>query len=130
MGSKEASSKWKKTHREQVRESCRLYSQTPKGKAVRYAAKIKCRQKLRVEVLTHYGGGKLACVQCGETRMDALTIDHIQGNGRAERIKLGKHGTAFYFWLRNQGYPEGYQTLCMNCQFVKRAKNKEYYIGG
>lgn len=25
-----------------------------------------------------------------------------------------------------ENYPEGFQTLCMNCQFVKRAERNEY----
>jgi len=62
------------------------------------------RVQIKTEVLTHYGKGYLACVICGESRLACLSIDHINGGGR-------------------------YQTLCMNCQFLKsvldRAKYKE-----
>lgn len=54
----------------------------------------------------------------------ALTLDHINDNGAKERQKIfGKRdrcGTIFYIWIRRQGYPEGYQVLCMNDQWLKR----------
>ena len=80
----------------------------------------KNKDRIKTEVLTHYGQGKLACIRCGETRFPALSIDHLNNNGTEERKRPGKAGLGFYYWLKNQGYPEEYQTLCMNCQFVKR----------
>ena len=76
------------------------------------------------EILTHYGGGKLACVVCGEGRLACLSIDHINGGGTKHRKQMGG-GSAFYCWLKKQNYPKGYQTLCMNCQFVKRFERRE-----
>lgn len=77
---------------------------------------------IKKEVLTHYGNGELKCVQCGENRLGCLTIDHINGGGNKHRIKVCKsHGsTAFYRWLKKESYPLGFQTLCMNCQFLKK----------
>jgi len=87
------------------------------------------RQEKKIEVLTHYGNGKCACVQCGESRLACLSIDHINGNGaQARRENHAKVGSNFYKWLRHKGYPDGYQTLCMNCQYVKRYINNE--LGG
>jgi hypothetical protein len=78
------------------------------------------------EVLTYYGGGKLACVVCGEARLPCLSIDHIDGGGTKHRKELGISGSiGFYLYLRRQGYPEGYLTLCMNCQFIKKSQNRE-----
>ncbi|MGM2776559.1 hypothetical protein, partial [Bacillus cereus group sp. Bce015] len=50
-----------------------------------------------------------------------LSIDHIANNGAAERKSgaYGGSGTAFYLWLRKQGFPSGYQVLGMNCQVGK-----------
>ena len=62
-------------------------------------------------VLTHYGNGKLACVRCGEVRLSCLTIS---GNNK-------RRGQGLYAWLKRHEYPEDYQTLCMNCQFVKKS---------
>ena len=78
--------------------------------------------KIRKEGLTHYGNGKLACVRCGFDDIRALSIDHIGGGGKkhAREIKC-----RIVVWLRSHHYPEGYQTLCMNCQFIKKLENKE-----
>ena len=93
---------------------------------------LSIRQKkwaLKEEVLTHYGNGKYACVQCGFNDIRALSIDHIKGNGNEHRIqnKCRQGGVTFYRWLRKNGYPPEYQTLCMNCQFIKRIENMEHY---
>jgi len=88
----------------------------------------KWREALKLEILTHYGNGKCACVKCGESRMACLSIDHINGEGYRHRKELrGKDigGMNFYRWLRKNNYPAGYQTLCMNCQWVKRIENNE-----
>jgi hypothetical protein len=82
----------------------------------------------RIDILTHYGNGILACVACGENQLPCLSIDHIKGKGTQHRHQTGipKGGVNFYRWLQKQGYPEGYQTLCMNCQYIKRDLAKEY----
>ncbi len=81
----------------------------------------------KIKVLTHYGNGKCACVRCGFDNVWALSIDHIEGRGEQDRHHLGRQGGhPFYKWLMDNGYPKGYQTLCMNCQFIKRVENREY----
>ena len=82
-------------------------------------------QRLKSEVLTHYGGGELACVKCGFSDIKALSLDHISGNGAAERKKLGYRAQEVYLTLRKLNWPVGYQTLCMNCQWIKRSDNGE-----
>jgi hypothetical protein len=67
-------------------------------------------------VLTHYGNGECACVWCGFKDIRALSIDHIHDNGRAHRREIHR---SLYNWLIDNDFPEGYQTLCMNCQFIK-----------
>ena len=94
-----------------------------------YAANM-LRQKVRVErdkikVLTYYGGGSCGCVKCGESRLACLTIDHMNGRETTEHEDKKLHGKALYNWLRKNDYPQGYQTLCMNCQWVKRCENGE-----
>ncbi len=81
--------------------------------------------KLRIEVISHYGNGKCACVRCGGDDMRTLSIDHINGGGNKHRKVIGTGGAHLYSWLKNNHYPEGYQTLCMNCQFIKRLENHE-----
>ena len=90
------------------------------------------KRRLKIEVLTHYGNGKFACVICGENRFPCLSVDHIGGDGANHRTSLGwgkAGGTRIYRWLRDNDYPDGYQTLCMNCQWAKRYENKEYSKG-
>jgi transcriptional regulator with XRE-family HTH domain len=78
----------------------------------RSTAPLRLRRKK--QVLTHYGGGKLACVWCGFDDIRALSLDHIAG-------KKGKKGTgdALYKRLVEEGLPPGYQTLCLNCRYIK-----------
>jgi len=87
------------------------------------------RIEIKTEVLTHYGKGRLACVMCGESRLACLSIDHIAGGGISHRKELNAYGYRFYKKLKRDNFPKGYQTLCMNCQFVKaifdRTKSKE-----
>lgn len=85
------------------------------------------RADVKQVVLTHYGKGRCACVICGESRLACLSLDHMAGNGKQESKLLGHGGGAnFYSYLRRIDYPGGYQTLCMNCQWVKRFTNTEY----
>lgn len=70
----------------------------------------------KIKVLTHYGNGKCVCVRCSYDKLAALTIDHIYNDGYKEK----QHGHGFYRKLELSGFPSGYQTLCMNCQYVKR----------
>ncbi len=117
-----------KTHREQRRASGKRYYWAHKGEQDRagYLSDRAYRQKLKV--LAHYGsGGALACVNCGFGDIRALTIDHIGGNGNKHRKKEGVgSGAGFYYWLIKNNYPEGYQTLCMNCQFIKKVEEHEH----
>lgn len=79
------------------------------------------RAKMKIKVLTYYGNGNCSCIVCGEDRILCLSIDHINGNGCKHRRKLHKGGGVdFYHWLNRNDYPRGYQTLCMNCQFIKK----------
>jgi hypothetical protein len=85
-------------------------------KAIRY------RKNLREEVLTHYGNGKCVCVKCEFSDIRALTLDHIEAIGYERECKTSG---ALYSKLRRDHYPPGYQTLCMNCQFIKRHESHE-----
>jgi hypothetical protein len=79
------------------------------------ATSRKQRRKIRAEVLAHYGDH---CVCCGEREPDFLSLDHINGGGNKERKEVGP-GIVWYYWLRKQGYPDGLQVLCYNCNLAK-----------
>ena len=72
--------------------------------------------KLKVEVLGHYAGGPPKCACCGDSHVEFLGIDHVDGGGVKHRKKIGvSGGPSFYRWLRKNNYPSGYRVLCQNC---------------
>lgn len=82
------------------------------------------RDRLKDEVISHYCDGEIQCKSCNEQDIDILSIDHINGNGAEHRREIGlgrKCGYHFYRWLNRNNFPEGFQVLCFNCQFRKRA---------
>lgn len=78
--------------------------------------------RVRRAIFEAYGGYRCAC--CGELERKFLTLDHINNDGAADRIKIaGKRSAAgwtTYRYLYKHGFPPGYQILCMNCNFGKR----------
>jgi hypothetical protein len=76
---------------------------------------LRYRSQTRKEVLNHYGSN---CACCGRPDMGVHEIDHINGGG-TKHIKQLKSGSAFYRWLKKQGFPEGFQTLCPTCNKLK-----------
>lgn len=85
------------------------------------AIKIKTQKRRandKLNVLSHYSNGNLTCNHCPETHVEFLCIDHIHGGGNEDRKKIGG-GPTFYSWLIRNGYPEGYQVLCYNCNWLK-----------
>ena len=71
--------------------------------------------KMRAKLLAMYGE---RCALCGFCDPRALTLDHILGNGSAERAELGERGV--YMRALSVYRPDEYRTLCMNCQFIAR----------
>lgn len=75
---------------------------------------------IRIEVLSHYSKGILKCACCGEALLEFLCIDHINGDGEKHRKLIGiSAGRAFYHWLKNNNYPNGFRVLCHNCNCAK-----------
>lgn len=76
-------------------------------------------RKDKAAAFAHYGE---KCAYCGDARQLFLTIDHIHDNGAEHRRtqRSGQNrGHDIYAWLRKMNYPEGFQTLCYNCNCVK-----------
>jgi hypothetical protein len=80
------------------------------------------RFKARDAVYQAYGGYVCSC--CGETEPSFLSIDHINNDGaehkRSNNLRTGQQ---MYRWLAKNGFPKGFQVLCMNCQWGKRNNN-------
>jgi hypothetical protein len=65
----------------------------------------------RITLLKRYGG---RCACCGESRIEFLAIDHINGGGTKERRSSKPH--EYYKRLLNSALPlPGYRVLCHNC---------------
>ncbi len=80
-------------------------------------------QAVKAEVFEAYGGYVCAC--CGETEPLFLCIDHIDGGGERHRADIGvsSRGRSMYTWLKNNGFPPGFQVLCHNCNMGKHLNN-------
>ncbi len=82
------------------------------------------RLKKKQEVVTRYGGH---CVCCGETKVEFLTMDHIDGRGADHRRELSPNkatrpsgGLSFYLRLLKLDYRDpNMQVLCWNCNCTK-----------
>lgn len=77
----------------------------------------RARAKQRDRLLALYG---TVCAICGFSDRRALTLDHIQRNGNAERAQFGERRV--YAKALAEFRPDLYRTLCMNCQFVTRSE--------
>jgi hypothetical protein len=104
---------------ERARETARLWRESNPERAaeVRRAGVARYNQRVRVAVLDHYGR---ECACCGST--DRLQIDHVDGRGREHRQELfgnQRAGPPFYAWLIKQGFPAGFQSLCLRCNRSK-----------
>jgi hypothetical protein len=76
--------------------------------------------------LTHYGpDGKLQCSweSCDIVDIDMLTLDHVHDNGAEHRREINGNinaGNTSYRWVKDNGFPSGFQTLCWNHQWKKQ----------
>lgn len=94
------------------------------------ASKYKYRDRVKEEVMLHYGSGVIECNYCGFDNIDALCLDHINNDGAEQRKKLGISGrgtigTNTYEKMRILGFPGGLQILCANCNMIKELNRKK-----
>ncbi|MFZ4436798.1 MAG: hypothetical protein ACOYOS_00060 [Syntrophales bacterium] len=81
---------------------------------------------LRLEIQSHYSSGALTCARCGFGDVRALDLDHIENNGGDHRKAIGRRGATYdiYAELKRHGFPEGYQILCRNCNWIKEMEKR------
>jgi hypothetical protein len=77
-------------------------------------------QRLKLRVYEAYGN---RCVCCGEDNLGFLSIDHINGGGRAHRQEVGG-GVQLWRLIVKAGFPDDFQLLCYNCNLGR------YHNGG
>jgi hypothetical protein len=64
---------------------------------------------LRQETIAAYGG---KCNCCKESLILLLNIDHVESR---EKNGSPRGGSTLWRWLRDHGFPPGFQVLCWNC---------------
>ena len=109
--------KWASENKDRVLEKSRRWRHKNRERYNQLCADT--RMRLRMQVMRHYGGDPPMCACCGETELDFLTIDHINGGGRKHREVVGGGGWVLYSDIRARGYPNGLQVLCFNCNQAK-----------
>lgn len=70
-------------------------------------------QALKELLYEHYGR---ACQCCGETAAEFLSIDHMNPLD-SYPSDSPRAGAKLYAWLKRNGFPKGFRTLCMNCNW-------------
>jgi hypothetical protein len=117
-----------KCSRERDKAYSRKYNKGPRAQERSRAYLV----RLKLATLRHYS--PLLVCQCtisecwhdGPCRVSdwrVLCIDHIGGGGGRHRKSII---TPFYNWLKRNGYPDGFQVLCENCNWMKTRVNHEH----
>lgn len=78
--------------------------------------------RLQFAAIEAYGGYR--CEWCGIDEPLVLTLDHVENDGADHRRSITGSATKgtghrLYKWLRENGYPPGFQVLCYNCNMGK-----------
>lgn len=90
-------------------------------------SRAKDNDRMRADILSFFGG---ACARCGVTDARVLQMDHKDGGGIKDREK---GFSLFYRHRLIKNEPEvarfRFQLLCANCNWIKRAENREHRGG-
>jgi 5-methylcytosine-specific restriction endonuclease McrA len=99
-----------------ARSDARRYYAANPGKKL--AAVKRCRDRLRVQVIEHYGG---QCACCGEDDLRFLTIEHRAGVPESHRDAAGRRKTGYGLLVQivREGFPASIEVLCFNCNQAK-----------
>jgi|TARA_Y100000310_G_scaffold184952_1_gene185049 hypothetical protein len=142
---REKARKYREKFREHDRKYHREYYAKNREKINDYYHEIKApkdkvrRDRVKKTAFEVIADGKpIKCVQHKEWKccvdpmnMDYLSLDHINGGGVRHYKEIGGGGSRVYKWIIKN--PETakkiFQIICMNAQWIKRKKNKEYTIG-
>lgn len=125
--------RWNAKNPERVRAANRAHHERNPGRWRRYHASTRERRRYwKAWVIIEAGG---ACVRCGFADPRALQLDHVNGNGSAERktgsIRSISH-TKSEFSARRllaRVHDGALQLLCANCNWIKREERGEYVQG-
>ena len=123
---KTAKELWKENNKDELREYNRRYARNHREALRRNFTRY--HRNLKRDVIGHYSPEMKCmnpdCLVLGGCRdIRCLSIDHINDDGAEHRRQLygtNASGLRFYNWLKRNGYPDGFQVLCMNCQWIKK----------
>ena len=118
------------SHPEQQEKARKRAKNWVKNNPEKYEEQKEKLRNLRLEVIKLLGG---QCVNLfGQhdkpyTDIRALQIDHVNGGGKQELKKYGKHRRQYYEYLieKIKSGSKDYQLLCANCNWIKKAVKKE-----
>ena len=107
---------YQKTNAERNRANARAWYKRNTKRSLQTTQAYK--RRLKTKILAHYG---TYCQCCGETKLEFLTLDHINGKGNEHRRQVSQTsgGHSFYATLIKMEYPLGLQVLCWNCNMAK-----------
>jgi len=119
--------------RPEVRAKQKARKSTPEAKVKIASYEKERRETLKEDVFSHYSkihsNSDIPCCRCcGESsHMEFLTMDHIAGrkqmDSEPELLKLGYSSKLsaqpLNVWIIDNNFPEGFQILCINCNFAK-----------
>lgn len=118
--------RWKEYYeenREIIKERQKQYRKEHPEKVREYSKRARERHKENRKIIIEAYGGKCEC--CGESHWELLTIDHINGGGRAHRRTLtnsdvlSNASKKFYKWLIENDFPKNdFRLLCFNCNIA------------
>lgn len=120
---KEYQHKWYQDNKEHNKIKSREWYQNNKerGKEIN----LKSNRKIKFLVLQRYSSKIPKCKCCKEKEKSFLTIDHINNDGAKHRREIKRGGgVSFYYWLKLNNFPKGYQVLCFNCNHAKSLYGK------
>ena len=112
---------WRQTHKNERNQSNKIWYFNNKEHHNKML--YHTRETARLKTMRRYSPD-LKCAKCGFSDTRALSFDHINGGGRKHRKEVGGR---IWYWLIKNNYPDGYQILCMNCQFIKRTEQREFF---
>lgn len=116
---------WRTKHPEQRRLiDKRVMARKPEYyRALKRYCHHRWQEELRRRVFGHYSNQTFKCACCGESEQDFLVIDHTNGRGNEHRRAIfggiAGGGQRMHRWLVKEGFPEGFQLLCANCNTSK-----------
>lgn len=114
---REYEKEYRKTEKAKARD--RRYRISEKGRKMMARSRKKRNLEYRRKCISAYGG---KCLCCGESILEFLAIDHMNGNGNKHRKENRiSAGSSTHYWLVRNNFPEGFRVLCHNCNMAHGA---------